>query len=101
MISGALRGAGDTRWMMMLMLVGSYCVSLPLAWLFSGPVGLGAKGAWLGATIYIILLSVAFLWRFRSEAWRDINIFSQDSALPPPEVASLIVPIEAPDPALR
>ena len=77
-LAGALRGAGDTRWMMYALTIGSYCVSLPLAWTFSGPLGLQARGAWYGVTIYIILLSGAFLWRFHREAWRDIKIFSED-----------------------
>lgn len=75
---GALRGAGDTRWIMMALAVGSYAVCLPLAWLFSRPLDLGATGAWIGATIYIIALSGAFLGRFRGEAWRHIKIFSED-----------------------
>ena len=77
-LAGGLRGAGDTRWMMVALSVGSYGVSLPLAWLFSGPVGLEARGAWLGATIYIILLSGVFFVRFHREAWRGIKIFSED-----------------------
>lgn len=77
-LAGALRGVGDTRWMMYALTIGSYGVSLPLAWLFSTPLGLQARGAWVGATIYIILLSGVFLWRFHSESWRDIKIFSED-----------------------
>lgn len=77
-LAGALRGAGDTRWMMVALFIGSYFVSLPLALLFSGPLGLEAHGAWIGATIYIILLSGVFLWRFHHEGWLGINIFSEE-----------------------
>ncbi len=77
-LAGALRGAGDTRWMMITLSIGAYGVSLPLAWLFAHPMGLGARGAWIGETIYIILLSGVFLWRFHGEAWRDIRIFAED-----------------------
>ena len=85
-ISGALRGAGDTRWMMTTMIIGAYGFSLPLAWFFSTPMELGARGAWIGATIYIIGLSGAFYWRFQSEKWRHIRIFSEDLPHPPVEI---------------
>ncbi len=79
---GALRGAGDTRWMMYTLAIGAYAVCLPLSWFISGPLGLQAKGAWIGAMIYIIAISGVFLWRFHSEAWRNITIFSEDVAAP-------------------
>jgi MATE family multidrug resistance protein len=81
-LSGALRGAGDTRWTMWTLSIGTYFVLLPLAYFFSITLGLEGKGAWIGATIYIILLSGAFLWRFKSEAWRHINIFSETGRSP-------------------
>ncbi len=95
-VLGALRGAGDTRWVMWVMSLASYCVFLPLAaFLCMGEVpvsripgipagwdlpGLGweAKGAWLGATIYTIGLSGLLFWRFHGERWRDIKIFEKD-----------------------
>lgn len=86
-LAGALRGAGDTRWMMITLSIGAYGVALPLAWLFAHPMGLGARGAWIGETIYIILLSGVFLKRFHGEAWRDIRIFSEDR-LPEPQLAA-------------
>jgi MATE family multidrug resistance protein len=88
-LTGALRGAGDTRWIMVAMFLGSYFVSLPLAWLFSSVFGLEAKGAWVGATIYIIGLSGAFLWRFQSEKWRGIKIFFADRNNGDPEPTQL------------
>lgn len=93
-ISGALRGAGDTRWIMWALFIGSYFVLLPLAYLFSFPLGLEAKGAWIGATIYVILLSGVELMRFRGEKWRNIKIFDEaplDNApgeAPPPDPES-------------
>ena len=89
-LSGALRGAGDTRWMMITMMIGAWCVSLPLAWFFAVTLGFEAKGAWMGATVYIILLSSVFLHRFHNEKWRDIQIFSPEDL--GPEVAIPVVP---------
>lgn len=91
---GGLRGAGDTRWMMYALTIGSYGVCLPLALLFSGPLGFEAMGAWIGATIYIILLSGFVLRRFHGEKWQHLKIFSEDletaearGADPPEELA--------------
>jgi MATE family multidrug resistance protein len=79
-LMGALRGAGDTRWIMAALFVGSYLVCLPLAALFAVVLDLGAKGAWYGATIYIIGLSGVFFWRFHQGQWRHINIFTAETA---------------------
>lgn len=87
---GALRGAGDTRWIMMALIIGTYVFMIPMAWLFARPLGLEAMGAWIGATLYVIGLSGVVLWRFHSEAWRHIRIFSEDGepeALVQPEAA--------------
>lgn len=78
---GALRGAGDTRWMMFITLLNSYLVFLPLAILFGILLNGGAVGAWAGATVFIILLSGMLFWRFYSEAWRDINIFKYSASV--------------------
>ena len=82
---GALRGAGDTWWMAMLVSVGSYCFFLPLSLLLAFSAGWGAVGAWMGATTYIILLSGVVLFRFRQGRWRTIKIFTEPS-LPEPAV---------------
>lgn len=75
---GALRGAGDTRWMMWVMFISAYFVFLPAATILAIPLGGEAYGAWVGATIYIILLAGFTFYRFRSGKWREINIFSEE-----------------------
>ncbi|MBI2434182.1 MAG: MATE family efflux transporter [Candidatus Hydrogenedentes bacterium] len=77
---GALRGAGDTRWMMWTMFFGAYCIFLPAATVLAIPLHGGAVGAWIGATIYIILLAGMMFFRFRSGRWREINIFGEPPA---------------------
>jgi len=73
---GALRGAGDTRYMMWLTLVMAYLLFLPLALFCAFVMNGGAFGAWIGATAYIILLSGLLFRRFHGERWREINIFA-------------------------
>ena len=73
---GALRGAGDTRWMMWLTFVVAYLVFLPTAYVTAIVFNTGAYGAWAGATVYVLALSGSLFLRFRSEKWRSINIFT-------------------------
>lgn len=71
---GSLRGAGDTRWPLAVHTVLAWALFLPLAYLFGVTFGGGLTGAWLGATIYVTALSLAFVWRFQSGAWQRIEI---------------------------
>jgi Na+-driven multidrug efflux pump len=77
---GALRGVGDTRWMMWATFLGGYLVFLPVALVLAFVLGWGAIGAWLGATVYIVLLSGVVFLRFRGEGWRSVRIFESDMA---------------------
>lgn len=79
-MGGALRGAGDTRWMLMITFVSAYLVFIPSATAFAFHFQGGALGAWIGAACYIAVLSF-FMWgRFRGERWREINIFSETAS---------------------
>lgn len=81
---GALRGAGDTRWIMWAMFTAAYVFFLPLALVLAFWVHGGAFGAWVGATVYIILLSGVLFYRFYSGHWRHINIFTHTGGTRPP-----------------
>jgi len=72
--SGALRGAGDTRWPFLAQAALAWFVFLPAAWLFGITWGWGLTGAWAGGLVYVAGLAVAFVWRFRAGAWRRIRI---------------------------
>ena len=71
---GALRGAGDTRWPFLVQTALAWTVRLPLAWLFAVTLGGGVVGAWYAEFVFILTLSAALLWRFRSGAWQAIRI---------------------------
>jgi len=79
-LMGALRGAGDTRWVMMATLIGAYFCFLPLACFLALVYPGGPFWAWVGASIYIIGLSITLMRRFLSERWRHINIFAEDKS---------------------
>ncbi|MBW7865280.1 MAG: MATE family efflux transporter [Candidatus Hydrogenedens sp.] len=77
---GALRGAGDTRWMMWMTAFMSYGFCLPLSIFFAFVLGLETYGAWMGATLFIMVLSGVLFHRFNSGQWRHIQIFTQADA---------------------
>lgn len=87
-ISGALRGAGDTRYMAIVMFIAAYAFFLPAAALFAFTLGGEAIGAWIAASIYIIALSGILLHRFSSEAWRGFSIFEADTKTPAPPAST-------------
>ena len=86
-LTGALRGAGDTRWPLVVTFVGLIAVRLPLACLFaweSIPVpglnmtitglGLGVAGAWWAMVIDVVLRSVLLIYRFRRGHWKELTV---------------------------
>ncbi|MGC9453403.1 MAG: MATE family efflux transporter [Phycisphaerae bacterium] len=72
---GALRGAGDTRWPMLMTVAFSWVVfvggGLALANLLPQ---LTSLGPWLAGSAYIILLGMVMAWRFESGAWQRIDL---------------------------
>jgi len=72
--SGSLRGAGDTSWPFWVQSATAWCVSLPLAWWAGTALGYGVAGAWAALAVGMGVLTVALLLRFRSGAWRHIEI---------------------------
>ena len=77
---GALRGAGDTRFPMMLALGGGWLLFLPLAYLFGTVLGGGLLGAWVGGAIYVVILATGMLLRLRSDHWRNIKLLEPKEA---------------------
>jgi multidrug resistance protein, MATE family len=83
--SFCLRGAGDTRVPAATALCLSWFLFVPLAhtlifapgrgWIDGLPqYGLGAKGGWLALMIYVTLLGLGMLWRWRHGAWRRVKL---------------------------
>ncbi|MBU1231111.1 MAG: MATE family efflux transporter [Proteobacteria bacterium] len=74
---GALKGAGDTRFVMLTMLAASVGVLILPAWALveSGTGGIHAP--WLCLTAYIAALACAFALRFRGGHWRRIKVIEE------------------------
>jgi Na+-driven multidrug efflux pump len=74
--SGALRGAGDTLWLAFASALGAVVVlgfgGFVIIKLFPG---FGSLGPWAAATLSIIAVGLANRIRFKSNKWKQINLF--------------------------
>lgn len=80
-LSGALSGAGDTVWTGVVTMVTSWAfiVGAGFAMVHWAPQ-LQSLGPWLGASVYIISLGIAFVWRWNSGYWRTIKLLDHGTA---------------------
>jgi len=72
--SGSLRGAGDTRWPFLAQSALAWGLFVPLAYLLGVRLAGGLIGAWIGGTVYAIVLAATLVYRFQSGAWQRIRI---------------------------
>ncbi len=86
-LSGALRGAGDTRWPLVFSLVGLLGVRIPAAywlafetieipgvgWVFTG-CGLGVVGAWYAMVTDLSVRAVLVVYRFAHGGWKRVEV---------------------------
>ncbi|MBK7579226.1 MAG: MATE family efflux transporter [Myxococcales bacterium] len=73
-LTQALFGAGNTRFVMLVELVLHFLCLVPLAWLLGITLGFGLIGIWSAAVTYVVLLSSVMVWKFASGDWKNIKI---------------------------
>jgi putative MATE family efflux protein len=73
-LTGALRGAGDTRWPLAFTFIGFLVVRLPLAWLLSHTWGWGIQGAWYAMATDVIVRCLLIAHRFLHGGWKRIEV---------------------------
>jgi len=73
-LTQALFGAGNTRYVMVVELSLHFGVLVPAAWLFGVVLDLGLLGVWSSAALYATLLAGAMTWKFRRGDWKTIRI---------------------------
>jgi multidrug resistance protein, MATE family len=71
---GGLRGAGDTRYPMVLTLVGTILIRLPLGYLFGIVFGWGLLGAWIGMFADNTMRAVGAFLRFLRGKWIETKV---------------------------
>ena len=72
-LSGALKGAGDTRFVMVYMILGSWLVLVPGSLLLLH-AGAGILGLWGWLAVYVCVLAVGFWWRWQQGRWKNIRV---------------------------
>ncbi len=73
-LTQALFGAGNTRFVMYVEFVLHFLCLVPLAYLGGVVLGWGVLGVWSGAYVYIVLLCGIMAWKFAEGRWREIQI---------------------------
>jgi len=72
--SSSLRGAGDTSWPFIVQSILAWALRLPLVYVAAIWLQGGVFGAWIGELIFVLVLSLAFVLRFRAGHWRTVRI---------------------------
>jgi putative MATE family efflux protein len=72
--SGALRGAGDTRYVMINTLIGVWGIRLLGTYILIDVFHLGLMGAWIGMVADLFVRGTLNALRFRSGKWKYIKI---------------------------
>lgn len=73
-MGGALRGAGDTRFPLVTVLVAFYGCRLGLAWVVTHALGLPLIWLWLCVLGDFFARAALKSWRFRSGAWARVKV---------------------------
>ena len=72
-LSGALKGAGDTRFVMVYMILGSWLVLVPGTFLLLR-CGAGILGLWAWLAVYVCVLALGFWRRWQRGRWKEISV---------------------------
>ncbi len=73
-LTGALRGAGDTRWPLAFTFIGFVGVRLPAAYVLAHSWGWGIKGAWYALVADVMVRCVLVAYRFNHGGWKRIEV---------------------------
>jgi Na+-driven multidrug efflux pump len=73
-LTQALFGAGNTRFVMIVELILHFTCLVPLAWVLGITLRFGLIGIWSAGIVYVLLLSGIMAWKFRSGDWKKIQL---------------------------
>ncbi|MFP4382159.1 MAG: MATE family efflux transporter [Candidatus Sumerlaeia bacterium] len=94
--SSTLKGAGDTRFVMLISLGTAWGLMFFPTWFMCGYLGFGIYTAWTFLSICIISMGFAYLWRLMGGKWRDMRVIEAVAPPPvPPELAATPTTVDA------
>ncbi|MEM7627344.1 MAG: MATE family efflux transporter [Planctomycetota bacterium] len=73
-LSEAMRGAGDTKYPMILSNFSTWCIRLPAVWLMGIHFELGLVGVWYALCGELILRGMLFAGRFLHGGWMKVRV---------------------------
>ena len=73
-LAGALRGAGDTKSVLLITYLGIFLVRIPITYLFLDVLNLGLAGAWIVMTIDLAIRSSLAFYIFRRGKWKYLQV---------------------------
>lgn len=82
-LSGALKGAGDTRFVMWYSVLMGWLVLVPVITVLVLFFGAGLFVAWGVLTAYVMVLAIGYWWRFAGGSWKSIAVIEATPAAPP------------------
>jgi len=77
--AGALRGMGETSFLLRMSLITNWCVFVPLAYVLIFVCDLGSIGAWISLYTYLAVIGLAFMYRFYKSDWSSIRAKDMES----------------------
>ncbi|AZO94470.1 MATE family efflux transporter [Halocella sp. SP3-1] len=80
-LAGALRGAGDTKWVMYFTIIGNWGVRLIFSLIFAFYFKLGLNGFWLAMGVDVIVRAGLIVWRFLSGKWKDLKVVRNNEGM--------------------
>lgn len=72
--AGGLRGAGDTRWVLIITIIGVWGIRVTLAAIFVFVFNWGLIGAWIAMSIDLIIRGTLYFFRFKSGKWKYLRV---------------------------
>lgn len=72
--SGALRGAGDTKWVMVGTTISMWPIRVGLGYFLGIAMGVGLIGAWVGMVVDLIARCLLMTYRFRTGKWKAVTV---------------------------
>lgn len=88
-LSSALRGAGDTRFVSVALLTAAWSLMV-IPTIVARELGAGLYTFWTFATGYLVVLAFVFVWRFWQGKWRTMRVI---------EAAPILDEMDTPQPA--
>ena len=73
-LAGALRGAGDTKSVLLITYLGIFLVRIPITYLFLDVLNFGLAGAWIVMTIDLVIRSSLAFYIFRRGKWKYLQV---------------------------